>query len=92
MGNNTWSLVDYFDVWGNAEDVWEVNNASVEFDDLYLDPEITDEELVDYLKYIDYFTKFVTVDQLIIEDGGDHIEFFQASDGKPICRLDRNYK
>ena len=22
----TWTIIDYFDVWGNAEDGWEVNN------------------------------------------------------------------
>ena len=92
MDNNYWSLVDYFDVWGNEVDGWEVNNSSIEFDDLYIDPTSSNEEIVDYLKSIGYFAPTVTLDQLTIEDGGDYIEFFQASDGMPLCRLDRNYK
>ena len=92
MDSNMWSLIDYFDVWGNAEDGWEVNNSSTEFDDLYLDPTITNEEIVDYLKSIGYFAPTVTMDQLTIEDGGDYIEFFKADDGMPLCRLDRNWK
>ena len=92
MDNNYWSLVDYFDVWGNEVDGWDVNNSSIEFDDLYIDPTASNEEIVDYLKSIGYFASTVTLDQLTIEDGGDYIEFFQASDGMPLCRLDRNYK
>ena len=92
MGNNTWSLVDYFDVWGNPEDGWEVNNLSIEFDDLYLDPDITDEEIVDYLKSIGYFNKDVTMADLEIEDSGDMIEFFKADDMMPLCRLQRNWR
>jgi len=89
--NNMWTLVDYFDVWGNEEDGWEVNNLSTEFDDLYIDPESTDEEIVAFLKDIGYFNRDVQVSDLEIWDDGDIIEFFKADDGMPICRLQRNY-
>lgn len=92
MDNNYWTLIDYFDVWGNEEDGWEVNDQSIEFDDLYLDPYITEEELVEYLKSIGYFASNVTMTDLEIENGGDYIEFFQASNMMPLCRLDRNWR
>ena len=92
MDNNTWTLIDYFDVWGNAEDGWEVNNLSPEFDDLYLDPDITHEEIVDYLKSIGYFNKDVTMADLDIWDDGDIIEFSKADDLMPLCRLQRNWR
>jgi hypothetical protein len=91
MSNNTWSFVDYYDVLGNAEDGWDVNGVSVEFDDLYLDPDITDEEIVEYLKNIGYFTEDVQLSDLEIWDDGNMIEFSKADDGMPLCRLQRNY-
>lgn len=92
IAGSTWTLIDYFDVWGNAEDGWEVNNQSVEFDDIYIDPSTTDEELVDYLKSIGYLAKHVKTSDLEIYDDGDMIEFFKADDGMPICRLQRNFE
>ena len=89
--NNMWSLVDYFDVWGNEEDGWEVNNLSIEFNDLYLAPDITNEEIIDYLKNIGYFTKDVQMSDLSICDDGDMIEIEKADNGMPLCRLQRNY-
>lgn len=89
--NNTWALIDYFDVWGNAEDGWDVNNVSKEFDDLVIADDATDQDIIDYLISIGYLAHGVTTDDIVIEDGGDYIEFFAAEDGRPICRLDRNY-
>ena len=88
---DTWSLYDYFDVWGNAEDGWDVNDVSKEFDDLYIDPSATNEDIVDYLKSIGYFANDVQMSDLEILDNGDMIEFNKADDGMPICRLQLNY-
>ena len=87
---NTWSLIDYFDVWGNKEDGWEVNNLSVEFEDLYIADDVTDEDLIDYLKDIGYLAKELEVSEIEIWDSGDMIELSKADDGMPICRLTRN--
>lgn len=44
-----YELINYFDVWGNAKDGWEINNLCVEFDDLYLADDITKKEILNYL-------------------------------------------
>lgn len=92
MKHNTWTLFDYFDVWGNAEDGWEVNDQSMEFDDLYIADDATDEELIAYLKSINYLSEYVQLGKdVVIEDNGDMIEIFKADDLMPICRLQRNW-
>lgn len=85
-----YELVDYFDVWGNAEDGWEVNNQSVwdDADDIYMSDDTTDTELIDYLKGIRYLNDNVKESDLYIDWGdGDFIEIFKADDMMPICSL-----
>ena len=83
-----YDLVDYFDVWGNEEDGWEVNNQSVEADDIFISDDTTDEELLDYLKGIRYFNQDVKLSDIYIDWGdGDFIEIFKADDMMPICSL-----
>lgn len=44
-----YTLVDYSDVWGNANDGWEVNNQWVEADDLWISDDATEKEILEYL-------------------------------------------
>ena len=86
-----WTLVDYFDVWGNPEDGFEVNNLSKEFDDLVIADDATNEDLVDYLISIGYLTPDAK-GKVEVEDMGDMIEFTVAETGEPICRLEPTYE
>ena len=86
-----YDLVDYFDVLGNEEDGWEVNNQTVEADDIFISDDTTDEELLDYLKGIRYFNQDVKLSDIYIDWGdGDFIEIFKADDMMPICSLRLN--
>ena len=85
-----WTLVDYFDVWGNPEDGYEVNNLSKEFDDLVIADDATNEDLVDYLISIGYLTPDAK-GKVEVEDMGDMIEFTVAETGEPLCRLEPTY-
>ena len=90
-----YELVDYFDVWGNEEDGWEVNDQAVwaknGADDIYLSADTTDIELIDYLKGIGYLDDDVKESDLYIDWGdGDFIEIFKADDMMPICCLRLN--
>ena len=81
-----YKLINYFDVWGNEEDGWEVNNQCVEFDDIFITEEATDQDLLDYLYKVEFFnTK--DADKFYIEDSGDFIEFFEKETMKPLCSL-----
>ena len=47
--SNNYSLVNYFDVWGNAKEGWEVNNLCVEYGDLKIADDATEKEILEYL-------------------------------------------
>ena len=86
---NTWTLINYFDVWGNEKDGWEVNNCCTEFNDLCLDEKITHKEILTYLKKTGYLVSD-DMRRLSVEDLGDMIEIYEKKGMKPIYSLRRN--
>lgn len=84
----TWSLINYFDVLGNAKDGYEVNDQCIEFADLVIADDATDKDILNYLKKIGFLTTS-DMRKLMIEDLGDHIEI-SKKDGYPICGLSIN--
>lgn len=86
-------LIDYFDVWGNEDDGWEVNDQTVVEEKIWISDDTTEEELFNYLKdtvgYFNRNTKFSDVE--IQWNDPDFIEIFQASDGCPVCSLRVSY-
>ena len=86
----TYKLINYFDVWGNEEDGFEVNNCCAEFDDLIIAESAIDNDIIDYLYNIGFlnnndYTKF-TVESF----DADFIEIFASENMYPICRLEAN--
>lgn len=87
---NKWRLIDYFDVWGNAEDGYVVNNQSIEFEDLIATDDATDQDIFNYLKdVIGYFGPEAKFEDMYFDDGGDWIEVSAKENGFPLCRLER---
>lgn len=84
-----YDLINYFDVWGNEEDGWEVNDASRDETDLYIDDDLTAEELVDYLIDQVGFLSPAARGKVEVWDAGDNIEFSDAETGEPLCGLER---
>ena len=87
-----WTLTDYFDVWGNEVDGWEVNDVSIWSDNIELEDDMTDKEIINQLIEIGYLSPRAR-DQIKLIDGGDWIEIeFSDSDkpGIPMGRLNRN--
>lgn len=87
-------LIDYFDVLGNEEEGWEVNDQTVVEEKIWISDDTTEEDLFNYLKdtvgYFNRNTKFSDVEIQWYDP--DFIEIFQASDGCPICSLRKSYK
>lgn len=94
MKKNTWTFVDYYDVWDEGDDYgWQVNNLSREEDDIvFADEYPTDEELLDWLLYEKgFFKPSTTLEDLDIQDFGDgFIAIFDAETGEPLCRFEKN--
>jgi len=87
---NTYTLINYFDVWGNEKDGWEVNNQCVEFSDLKISDDATPKEICEYLKSINMLATS-DMRKLEVTDWGDLIEINERKTGKPLFGLMMNY-
>ena len=85
----TYSLINYFDVWGNEKDGWEINNQCIEFDDLIISDDATDKEIVTYLKEIGFLNSN-DMRKIVISSDGCNIEIYAKKGLKPVCCLSLN--
>ena len=88
--DSKWSLINYTDVWGNPVDGWEVNDLETMYEDLYINPTSTDQEILHYLKTTGYLST-ENPDTVALEDYGDRmVEIVMCSDGVPLGRRQKN--
>ena len=80
-----YSLINYFDVWGNPKDGFTVNNQCTEINDLYLDDDTTPKEICTYLKQCGYL-RTDDMRKLSVIDDGTVIEI-QLNNGFPLFGL-----
>lgn len=80
-------LINYFDVWGNKTDGWEVNNLCNE-GEIELPETFTDKDILKSLKAVNFLKKTVRGNQLIIENLWPFYEISQKKDFCPICRIE----
>ena len=85
---NKYKLIDYFDVWGNATDGWEVNDLTTVENDIVIAEDSTDEEIIDFLIQIEYLKP--EAKELVHLESYDNqmIEIVQTKDDYPIGRLE----
>lgn len=81
-----YSVINYFDVWGNEKDGWEVNNQCIEFDDLWLSDDITPKEICEYLKKIGLLATS-DMRRIAVTDWGDLIEINEKKTNMPLFGL-----
>lgn len=85
---NHYKLIDYFDVWGNATDGWEVNDLTTVEDDIILAEDLTDEEIIDFLIQIEYLKPEAKGNVYLESQDNEMIEIVQTKDDCPIGRLE----
>lgn len=85
---NRYKLIDYFDVWGNVKDGWEVNNLCEIKDDIILAEDTTDEEIIDFLIMINYLESEAKGQVHLESQDNEMIEIVQTKDDYPIGRLE----
>ena len=78
----TYSLVNYFDVWGNAKDGWEVT----------ITDDATDKEILDYLVQIGFLATSDMRKVKIDTTDGDMMEIYAVKGMQPLGRLQREWK
>lgn len=87
---STFTLINYFDVWGNEKEGYEINNQCIECDDLIILDDASDKDILNYLKDSGYL-KTSDMRHLVVENFGDNIEIYQRKGIKPLFGLTRNY-
>lgn len=86
VNTNTFTLINYFDVWGNARDGWEINNQCIEMDDLVIANDATPKEICTYLKNLRMLNTS-DMRRLEVVDWGDMIEVNERKGHKPLFGL-----
>ena len=85
---NHYKLIDYFDVWGNATDGWEVNDLTTVEENIVIAEDSTDEEIIEFLVQIEYLKP--EVKELVYLESYDNkmIEIIARENDYPIGRLE----
>lgn len=80
-------LVNYFDVWGNEVDGWQVNDLCAEWERHV--PDLEDATLLQLLVAEGFLRHDVGLDQVeFIFIGPEMVEIEQTADGLPLGRLE----
>ena len=79
-----YKLVDYFDVWGNPIDGYEVNDLTTVEEHIYIDDDVTEDEIVEYLFQIEYLRTTEGVKLYYYGDGWE----IMTIDSFPLGRLE----
>lgn len=82
----TYTLINYFDVWGDEEGGWTVNDCCSEADDIQIADDATEQDIIDYLYNIEFF-KTNDIEKFEVEFLGDWIEIYEKETMKPLCSL-----
>jgi hypothetical protein len=81
-------VIDYFDVWGNEDDGFDVNDLR-RFGKFEVEAEWDDNaELLAWLKTISFIAEHATLDDLKIEWGDGSVELSEAKNGLPLGRVE----
>ena len=85
---NEYRVCNYTDIWGNAEDGYEVNNQCYEDTGLFLVNDIEDQLIIDMMIELGYLkdTAIAGVNVNVC-NMGDRIEI-EESDGRPLYGLE----
>jgi len=89
MKMQTWTLINYFDVWGNAQDGYEVNNQCAEAEDIIITDGATNKDILNFLVSI-HFLRTSDMRRIAVENMGDWIEIYERKGMMPICGLHPN--
>lgn len=85
-----YKLINYFDVWGNAEVGYEVNDLCVEETGIFIADDSTDQEVLSLLVRIGFLVTD-DLEKVCIKWEGDMIEIEGVETGVPLGRLEKEF-
>jgi hypothetical protein len=80
-------VINYFDVWGNKKDGFEINNMCSE-GFIEVDENNIQKSTLQELKKMDFLKKHVRLNQFHVEDSYPFYEFYQKKDNQPVFRIE----
>ena len=83
-----YELVDYYDVWGNPEDGFDVNDISRTGEILTIDDDASDRDIIDGLVRIGYLKPSAASKVIIEANDPSFIEIFEEDTYMPLGRLE----
>lgn len=84
-----YKLIDYYDVLGNEEDGYEVNNLCTCTTGIEIADDATDADIINYLKSINFLSEKATTETVELEVDNFYIELTEKETGYPLGRLVR---
>lgn len=86
-GVATYDLWNYFDLDGNPEDGWEVNNLCCEANGICITDDATEQDILDYLVSIGFLSTSDPEKVSIDSSCGEMIEIYQVEGDIPLGSL-----
>ena len=80
-------VVNYFDVWGNEEEGYEVNNWDTFKEELWL-RDTEHDTIIERLKELNFLTEEASLENIEVWDDGEMIEFFVKETMCPMFRVE----
>lgn len=84
-----YKLIDYYDVWSNEENGYEVNNLYTCATGIEIADDTTDTDIIGYLKSINFLNEKVTTENIELNGDDFYIELTERETGYPLGRLER---
>ena len=84
-----YKLIDYYDVLGNEEDGYEVNNLSTCVTSIEIADDATDADIINYLKSVNFLNEKATTETVELDGDDFYIELTEKETGYTLGRLVR---
>lgn len=84
-----YKLIDHYDVLGNEEDGYEVNNLNTVVTGIEITDDATDTDIINYLKSINFLSEKATTETVELDGDDFYIELTEKETGYPLGRLER---
>lgn len=88
---NKYTLVNYFDVWGNAKDGYEVNNLCKEETGITITDDASEKDILNYLVLIGFLATSDMRKVRIDTTDWDMMEIYAVKDNYPLGSLRREF-
>ena len=83
-----YNLINYFDVWGNEDEGYEVNNLCIEERGIVITDDATDKDILEFLVTVGFLNTSDESKVYLQNYGDGMIEIYQKERNYPLGRLE----